>query len=117
MQTCCPTYTHYLRLIFKCICVIHHISVNGVAPHAADFAQLPPTFISGFNLFGASVDTAAGWTRLVPAYAQLPAAFRANVLPMLLASLVHHPAYLRRTLNPKHDLLQACVRCRHKERH
>lgn len=74
--------------------------VAGLPFHDETFAVLPPHF--------APEDaheylTQEYWENIVPGYTNYPDKYRA-IFPYLLASLLHHDAYLRLELQPQHPL-------------
>jgi hypothetical protein len=64
------------------------------------FADLPPHF----DLSDGEILTVSQWEEILPGYSTYyPQSFR-QVLPFLLASVVHHREFLRATLAPEHPL-------------
>lgn len=75
-------------------------AATGLPITEVSFADLPPHF----DLSQGAVITVEQWEDILPGYSTYyPQSFR-QVLPFLLASMVHHKDYLQSTLNSNHPL-------------
>lgn len=78
-------------------------AASGLSLTDIDFADLPPHF----DLSKGAVISIAQWEEILPGYSTYyPQSFR-QVLPFLLASIVHHQDYLKEVLHPSHPFFQS----------